>query len=121
MFHPLHNQNKTKTKTCYHHYVYILFINGIFRISCTFLPWYKVLYKCYCLYLTSPCQRKNVYILVSAIKSKKKAEKKLPTPGYNNINFTSSPWALLIFWFKTMFRAKNSFPEINVVVFNNRN
>ena len=24
-------------KTCYHHYVYVLFINGIFSLSCTFL------------------------------------------------------------------------------------
>ena len=62
----------------------------------------------YCLYLTSLRQTKNVCTLVSAIKGKNGTEKKLPILGYNSINFTSSPWALLlVFWFNTMFRAKN--------------
>lgn len=103
------NQNKIKTKTCYHLYVYVLFINGIFSISGSFLP----SIRCYinanhCLYLTSPSQRKDVRTLVSAIRAKK-AGKKLPVLGYGSMNFTSSLCVLLVFWFKTMLRAKNSF------------
>lgn len=66
----------------------------------------------YCLYWTTSARGKT-YTLVSALRSQK-AERKLPILGYNNINFILSPCSLLlVFWFKTMFRAKNSFSWIS--------
>lgn len=105
---PLH-QNRTKTIPCYHHYVYVLFINGIFTISCTFLPIRCYINANYCLYLTSLSKRKKCRFPGFCNKGRK-GWKEIAYSGYNSINFISSPCApLIVFWFKTWFRAKNSF------------